>query len=130
MKVTVEEIVNVSTALDYLSNKDGLFISNQVFRNMKLVKDIVADFNQDKKVLIDKYVSKNEDGSYIIKENGNYEFMDKNEAFATEVLAMISDEHEIEFVTFKLDDIKSDKGEKVNIPAVYLMALDEKVIVE
>lgn len=130
MKVTVEEIVNVSTALDYLSNKDGLFISNQVFRNMKLVKDIVADFNQDKKVLIDKYVSKNEDGSYIIKGNGNYEFMDKNEAFATEVLAMISDEHEIEFVTFKLDDIKSDKGEKVNIPAVYLMALDEKVIVE
>lgn len=130
MKVTVEEIVNVSTALDYLSNKDGLFISNQVFKNMKLVKEIVADFNQDKKELIDAYVSKNEDGSYIVKEDGNYEFKDKNEAFATEVKNMIGVEHEMEFVTFKLDDIKNDKGEKVNIPAAYLMALDEKVIVE
>jgi len=129
MKVTVQKVIEISSALEKLCLIEDLFCSYQVAKNMNLVSPFVDEFKQDKKVLIDTYVNKNEDGSYLIKED-KYQFGDKKEEFDGEVKKTIDKEVDIDFVQISITDFKNNEGKKINPPAIVFAVLDEVIIIE
>lgn len=109
MKVTIREILEGQDTLQKLSHQPlpgrAAF---QIGRLLKKLKEVLASYNEVRVKLIEKYAKKNEDGSFEVNDNNEYQFTAENmQAYVSEINSVIADEVEVEARPINFKDIEN-----------------------
>lgn len=108
MKVTVREILEGQDTLQKLSHQPlpgrAAF---QIGRLLKKLEEVLASYNEVRVQLIEKYANKNEDGTFEVNDNNEYQFTAENmQAYVSEINNVIADEVEVEARPINFKDIE------------------------
>jgi len=108
MKVTIKEILEGQDTLQKLSHQPlpgrAAF---QIGRLLKKLEEVLASYNEVRVKLIEKYANKNEDGTFEVNDNNEYQFTAENmQAYVSEINNVIADEVEVEAKPINFKDIE------------------------
>ena len=108
MKVTIKEILEGQDTLQKLSHQPlpgrAAF---QIGRLLKKLEEVLASYNEVRVKLIEKYANKNEDGTFEVNDNNEYQFTAENmQAYISEINNVIADEVEVEAKPINFKDIE------------------------
>ena len=108
MKVTIREILEGQDTLQKLSHQPlpgrAAF---QIGRLLKKLEEVLASYNEVRVKLIEKYANKNEDGTFEVNDNNEYQFTAENmQAYVSEINNVIADEVEVEAKPINFKDIE------------------------
>lgn len=109
MKVTIREILEGQDTLQKLSHQPlpgrAAF---QIGRLLKKLEEVLASYNEVRVKLIEKYAKKNEDGTFEVNDNNEYQFTAENmQAYVSEINSVIADEVEVEARPINFKDIEN-----------------------
>ena len=109
MKVTIKEILEGQDTLQKLSHQPlpgrAAF---QIGRLLKKLEEVLASYNEVRVKLIEKYAKKNEDGTFEVNDNNEYQFTTENmQAYVSEINSVIADEVEVEARPINFKDIEN-----------------------
>lgn len=109
MKVTIREILEGQDTLQKLSHQPlpgrAAF---QIGRLLKKLEEVLASYNEVRVKLIEKYAKKNEDGTFEVNDNNEYQFTAENmQAYVSEINNVIADEVEVEARPINFKDIEN-----------------------
>ena len=109
MKVTIREILEGQDTLQKLSHQPlpgrAAF---QIGRLLKKLEEVLASYNEVRVKLIEKYAKKNEDGTFEVNDNNEYQFTTENmQAYVSEINSVIADEVEVEARPINFKDIEN-----------------------
>lgn len=120
MRLTNEQLINLSKALNNLSTTDLPYrTALKITKNIGTVSDKIEDFQNDERDLISKYAIKDDDGNVIFKEGHFSVAPDKQEEFNTNRLELFNFEVEVEVYTLTDSDL-----ENIKIKPIDLMGLE------
>lgn len=106
MKKNGYEILDIISALNVLATKElKLSSAYIVAKNIKALSVIEELINNKRKIIIDKYAEKDENGNIVSNENG-IRITDTNK-FNDEINTLLSEEVEIELTKIKMSDIEN-----------------------
>lgn len=108
MKVTIREILEGQDTLQKLSHQPlpgrAAF---QIGRLLKKLEEVLTSYNEVRVKLIEKYAKKNEDGTFEVNDNNEYQFTAENmQAYVSEINNVIADEVEVEARPINFKDIE------------------------
>lgn len=108
MKITIKEILEGQDTLQKLSHQPlpgrAAF---QIGRLLKKLEEVLASYNEVRVKLIEKYANKNEDGTFEVNDNNEYQFTAENmQAYVSEINNVIADEVEVEAKPINFKDIE------------------------
>lgn len=108
MKVTIKEILEGQDTLQKLSHQPlpgrAAF---QIGRLLKKLEEVLTSYNEVRVQLIEKYANKNEDGTFEVNDNNEYQFTAENmQAYVSEINNVIADEVEVEAKPINFKDIE------------------------
>lgn len=109
MKVTIREILEGQDTLQKLSHQPlpgrAAF---QIGRLLKKLEEVLASYNEVRVKLIEEYAKKNEDGTFEVNDNNEYQFTAENmQAYVSEINSIIADEVEVEARPINFKDIEN-----------------------
>lgn len=109
MKVTIREILEGQDTLQKLSHQPlpgrAAF---QIGRLLKKLEEVLASYNEVRVKLIEKYAKKNENGTFEVNDNNEYQFTAENmQAYVSEINSVIADEVEVEARPINFKDIEN-----------------------
>lgn len=106
MKKNGYEILDIIRSLNVLATKElKLSSAYVVAKNIKALSVIEELINNKRKIIIDKYAEKDENGNIVSNENGIH-IADMN-GFNDEINTLLSEEVEIELTKIKMSDIEN-----------------------
>jgi hypothetical protein len=109
MKVILREVLEGQETLQKLSHQPlpgrAAF---QIGRLLKKLEEVLTSYNEVRTKLIEKYAKKNEDGTFELNENNEYQFTSENmQAYVNELNNVIAEEVEVEAKPINFKDIEN-----------------------
>lgn len=109
IKVTLKDILDGQETLQKLS---GLQLPGrtafQIGRLLKKLESVLAEYNETRTKLLEKYAKRTEDGNFELNDKNEYQFTQENiEIYIGEVNNLISEEIELDVTPIRLKDIEN-----------------------